>query len=846
MKHNTMLLVVAVMALMILSDTAAATDVTKITEQISEDARTALNISSADDVLLLTTAGSAKYSNRTTENTLQTVMDSIPQVKYSKILQLNRPDDNPTFIFAVRTGSRYHAKKYTLLQSGTISATDTIYIGPDMTEVQFRRAVSQVGYDTLTILGAWTCGAPYDLLKVAAWTGNVNPSLISAYAASKQFTANYPLGSDNQSYHVIVSAGGGDDDVPMFFMDSTPLKWVTTGKDTYYNFRSSYTADPNENIYIWWDSLAKTGVMLHWTAQTGAYSEKTLEGLRRNGQLISILKASPASLYRILKIASINDEIFQHLWSAGIERDYIAGIRDGGSWDASAGVLPADMYSYMYDSGVSAVLAANQALINAGLKPLGKGDLLITSAGYSETSGLSVGAIDGVMAASGIIFKDVYSLKRGLQTPLWYVFVKKPANPEGPLYAVFVDEKGNIKPVIYSNISHEVFDISAANLMGGHESEGYSRSLAVAGAYGYKIPQYADQDYYIVSLANQWACGMPYDFMLSAVCGGCPGSGLTQGYILSKMIQKWLPLKGASYYIYLGVPAHCKEQALMEVLGLSAGRGTYFTTGTRTASDAMALGIAIRWDPATGTGKAVLVSYDKSIINSIQPASNSYYRTMYWALWYLKYAFPGKELYETVTSAYSISKSVTLTEREYASLLSAGDPVEYIKNFVDVTPPVVSVRISGSTLHMDMNEEGTIFYSLDGAKWQEYTGPVKIMGVTDFYYYATDAAGNRLEIQKLHMDTAPLDKGTSGDSGGDAGESSPVNVLDSPSRGFSLIKEATDGSSEGITGVESRSNESNSSENMVPYAMLALLVAAVAGVYLKRREITRRLSEHSI
>lgn len=851
MKNRVILPLMAVMILTILSNTVSATNVTGITEKIAEDASTSLNISSADDVLLLTTAGSTKYSNETTEGTIQVVMDSVPHITYSRILQLNRPMDDLTFIFAVKNGDGYHAKKYTILQSGSVSATPAIYIGPSMTETQFQKARSQLGYDTLTILGAWTSGAPYDLLKVAAWTGNVNTGLISAYAASKQFMANYPLRSNSTSYHVIVSDGGGDDDIPMFFMDSTPLKWVTSGADTYYNFRSVHTPDPNENIYIFWDSLTKTGTMLYWTiAETENHPTETLAGLEENARLITALKTRPSALYTILKITSIDYEEFRHLWAAGIDRDYIAGIRGNVSWTESVAVLPDNMYSSMYNSGANAAKTASQAFVDAGLAPLGRGDLLITSAGYSEVSGLSEAAIDGAMAVSGIMFSDVYSLKRGVQTPLWYVFVKKPATPEGSLYAVFVDGEGNIKPVVYSNMSYKVFDISAASLMGAPGSEGYRRSLAVAEAYGYEIPQYADQDYYIVSLANQWACGMPYDFTLSAISGGCPGSGLTQGYILAKMIQEWLPLSGNQYYVYIGVPAHCKEEALMEVLGLSAGRGTYFTTGTRTASDATSLGIAIRWNPETSTGKAILVSYDKNIVNSIQPAVNSFYKTMYWALWYLKDAFPGKALYGTVKSAYSIAKSVTLTATEYTALLAAGDPLEYLRNFVDVTPPTVTAKISGSELWLNMDEDGTIFYSMDGISWQEYTAPLRVSGVTDVYYYAVDSTGNRAGIQRIHLDGAADEQTVTGNPAGNVEERSTTEVLNHPSSAFSFIGDMTagDGPEKNMVREEQSINggpEENPGNKLFIYAF-ALIAVASTVIYLKKGEIARIIAKHGI
>jgi len=857
MKDKLTILALTLMTVFLLSNTCSAADLNDMTREIANDANNALNISNSDDTLLITNAGSFRYANKTTEESVQVIMNTVPSIKYSKILQLNRPYDDPTFIFAVKNNRGYYAKKYTVLQSGALSVTPALYIGPDMTETQFQKAKSAFGFDTLTLLSAWAAGAPHDMLKVAAWTGSVNPGLIGAYSSSKNFMANYPLKSNTESYHVITSAGGGDDDVPMFFMDSTPLKWSSYGKETYYNFRSAYTDDPAENIYIWWNADSKTGNMLYWTLPARFNRQLTgkLSELKENAELIALLNTNPAALYKVLKSTVISYDDLMHLWNSGIDRDYIANIKGASAPWINYSVIPENDYNAMYRKGVEAVQMANDALKAAGMLPLGKGDLVITSAGYSQLSGLSAAAIDGIASASGIEFKDIYSLKRGAQTPLWFVFVKRPVNNDGPLYAVFIDENGNLKPVVYQGVSYNVFDISAKNLEGEKGTAGYEKSLAVAEAYGYNIPQYANQDYYIVSLANQWAVGMPYDFMLSAIGGGCPGSGLTQGYLLATVIQRLLPLSGDQYYIYIGIPAHCKEQALMEVLGLSAGRGNYFTTGTRTSSDPNALGIAIRWDPAKNTGKAVLFHYDKNIINSIQPASNSYYKTMYWALWYIKYAFPGKEAYEIASSAFSIAKSATLTFREYTSLLAAGDPVTYIMEFTDITPPEVQVRISDSTLYMDINEDGMVFYSPDGKTWMEYLVPVRLdKKTTTIYYYAVDAAGNSLGIQKLTVEPSTV-PGHNVETGPSATvEPSTVpghNVETGPSEGgrglvstSGAVRQTSEGRGDLVSALDGKPQ---SKVDTVIYAILTLLVIlGGVGLYVKRSKFSdiKRTLEH--
>jgi len=50
---------------------------------------------------------------------------------------------------------------------------------------------------------------------------------------------------------------------------------------------------------------------------------------------------------------------------------------------------------------------------------------------------------------------------------------------------------------------------------------------------------------------------------------------------------------------------------------------------------------------------------------------------------------------------------------------------------------------------MDINEEGTIYYSTDGSTWQQYTNPIKLEKTATIYYYGVDASGNRAETQEI-------------------------------------------------------------------------------------------------
>jgi len=98
-------------------------------------------------------------------------------------------------------------------------------------------------------------------------------------------------------------------------------------------------------------------------------------------------------------------------------------------------------------------------------------------------------------------------------------------------------------------------------------------------------------------------------------------SGFTQGYVILNYIKTHLPLGPNEHYIYIGIPAHCKEQVLLNGLGVSAAMGTYFTNGLRSSpndANPNSVGIVVRWNSVTNTGTAALLTLDRKTINDLQ------------------------------------------------------------------------------------------------------------------------------------------------------------------------------------------------------------------------------------
>lgn len=679
------------------------------------------NTTNPNDALVITTAGSAKFKGKTTEDSLQGIVDTTSAITpgNGNLVTLNDPNGALEFTFVKKSGTTLIAKKYTSVSSGTeynFNISNSVIISAaDITNWEYvKQQLGPKGFGIVSIANAWANGAPKDLLKIAGYSGGVSEGLISSYAMAQNFVKNYPLTENDQSYHVLVSPGGGDDNVPMFLMDDTPLKWSTTGSNKYYNFYGMSNGNLNDNVYIWWDSGTLAGNLAFWTLnenlknQFGTVLSGTLSEIKFNNWLLSKLGTDASSLVHIEKNTVINKANFDYLWANGIDKNYIMKL--GGAapiWNAYTNVLPENNYSNMFNAGKNAADKANAAFASQGLGTLNTDDLVITSAGYSQVNGLSFGALDGIISATFTKLKleNLFSLKRGSQTPLWFVFVKKPTNTDGPLYAVFVDALGNVVPVNYNSAVYNVFDISSANLAGSSGSEGWAKSSAVFNAYTYNKPSYAQQDFYIVSLANLWAAGMPYDFLRPACDGGCPGSGLSMGYVITDYIRSVLPIGPNEYYMYIGIPAHCKEQAIMEGLGISPAQGTYFTPGSQTSpSDTNSVGIAIKWNSITNTGTAMLIDFNKAVLNPIQPQNSNWYKTMYWGMWYLQHGFPGTDLYGQVLAGYSIATKsdgitpaiITITQQDFNTLVAAGgDPVKFIKNFVSPVNPNTPTPNSG-------------------------------------------------------------------------------------------------------------------------------------------------------
>ncbi|MEN4018326.1 MAG: hypothetical protein PQ975_04955 [Methanobacterium sp.] len=746
MKRQMVFMAAALIFVLVICGAVSANETHDIGTQVTKNAGTDLGITnstSSDDTLLITTAGSASYKGGSTEDSLQGVLDTTSAITpgNGNMVTLNDPNGALEFIFVKKSGNEVFARRYTPIPSGnafTINSSNTVYLSNSalvsMNEAQWNNIKQELGinaFEIVSIASAWANGAPKDLLKFAGTSGGVSEGLLSGYVKAKSFQNNFPLMNSAQSYHVMTTPGGGDDNVPMTILSVNPAQWVrqipNQSDPLMINYQSMINGDPLESAYIWWDRSGSTtspgngimAVMKFNSSLLNEYGKPVTGGGLEQIKFLqwlytqkNIFSGNMGLLISVDSLKKMNQSDFNYLWGHvvgttytpghGIDRTYINKLENSNhQYDKNTGILTTSDYNTLKNIGEQAALMAEAAF---GSKLTGE-DLVITSAGYTllkdeqgKLTRSTLGALDGIRSVTGSTIDNFLSLSRSIWTPLWFAFVKKSGNlPNVVLNTVFIEYNAatglRIVPVTYGGTDLNVFDIGLnSNLAGSRNSEGWNKSVAVERAYtnnrAYNIQEYAQQDFYVVAVANLWAHGVPYELLAASVGGACPGSGFTQGYVIADYVRRNFPLN--SHYIHVGFPAHCKEMVINHILGTSAAEGTYFTPGVRIRNTNTA-GIFILWNEATNTGKAILLEMDRNIINTMQnqdiPNNNHFYQTAYWALWYVDKAIPGKERYAELLKAFNVTKDISLTQKDLNTMLAAGsDPQAFMMNFVAPVP----------------------------------------------------------------------------------------------------------------------------------------------------------------
>jgi len=220
--------------------------------------------------------------------------------------------------------------------------------------------------------------------------------------------------------------------------------------------------------------------------------------------------------------------------------------------------------------------------------------LVMTNLGYSKGSEIYMSEF---FEKSGVLFdKNIVFVHSPYYKPLWFAFFNKTTGD-----CVYIEIKGGkIVKTVKENIK-------ADRLLSNPEE--WDKKM--------KEKIFSGNEFSIMTIANIWAKGSPYEFLRCAEFHNhiCPG--LTSGYLIVKFLEKELPLKRGEYYQILAVPPWCKDDAFQVLLDSTVGkRRMYVKALSKDQIDLLPeeykniAGIYIAWNRSIGKGKAVILTFD--------------------------------------------------------------------------------------------------------------------------------------------------------------------------------------------------------------------------------------------
>ena len=185
----------------------------------------------------------------------------------------------------------------------------------------------------------------------------------------------------------------------------------------------------------------------------------------------------------------------------------------------------------------------------------------------------------------------------------------RPCPPDSPLYFMFVKKQAGDKLMMtYVRAAQGKLTASPALNIYVGQGTSFAPFKKVLGPMTFNL----------VSLANGWAMGLPPDMMRAAMRHGHLCCGVFTGYFTARYILKHLPLKPGERYIYIGAPAWCQDDYLLDYLAISPGTHGYVTMSfpwSRSWQTKQRLyrnlgGIVVRWNPRTQSGQALVLAFD--------------------------------------------------------------------------------------------------------------------------------------------------------------------------------------------------------------------------------------------
>lgn len=776
MKKQIVLFIVAVA--FILAITGASSAVTQVdtgsaqyavghnvTEQALAD--TKLKLSQSDKNLVITTASTAKLNGKTTEDSVQAVVDSTKNLNGKQqithgsgnLLTINDPNGALWFAFVSDSTNGLMVKKYSVSKSGTITSSSTVNIGTTQSAADFKKAIAALGsngFAIANIANLWKAGAPADLMALTFTNGNINQGTISNYASTKSFALKYPTGNN----YIITTAGGLDDDTAFYgAFGMNDIVFSTRGPAGYTVFINFNGASPNRSGTL---AMVKVNDL---TSQFGTVTAGTLSEVKFNLWLLNKLKNNQQDeLFSVLAFKTVNEENIQYLWydpslgyGHGIDENYINGLTNiAGGWTGVSTVIPITDYDGMVALGQDAFNYAfnNQHLFT--IEDLANGRVALSVppyyVNYQGTRSL-VGFIDGVVRAAnaalvnaglpnahGFTIDNILSIRNSwfwgmdnIQT--FFMFVDQASVQD------YAQHRGE-------NLAMNYLTIKSVRSSYAYDGDSYVRtSTTITDISPALIKNGKFLGQFIIpapaGLTYAWSAGASYEYLRTIARVGCICS--TREYDLSTILQGQFPLGPNEFYI-LTVLTNSGEtnrqiSGRTTAWGVSPGQGTYYSVG-QSADSAYQLIVTI-WNSVTQTGRSMLITYDNTpIATAMEDDGYTIYSQENDLFWHLDHGWVDEQ--DVIASSISAVVIHSEMNQDYLNVLnSAGlNPISYMLNYV--SPTVTIDELPGLNEDMIINLNtipgATIYYTLDGTtpttQSPVYTGPIPISKTTTLQYMA--------------------------------------------------------------------------------------------------------------
>jgi len=252
--------------------------------------------------------------------------------------------------------------------------------------------------------------------------------------------------------------------------------------------------------------------------------------------------------------------------------------------------------------GVAAAENVIDEVVNTAMKelPFEKGNqniLIMANTGYARGSETYLDEFLSKVSELGLsTSKNVIFVHNSYNKPLWFAFFDRSTGD-----CIYIEVKdGKISKQAKENIA-------ANNLLSNPEDWDAKMKSKV----------FDGNEFSIMTIANVWARGMPWELQKSAEFHNhiCPG--LTSGYLIAQYLKKELPLESGKEYQILAVPPWCKDDALQMIFDSTVGKRkmvvkTLSKEQTNALPDNMKniAGIYIRWDRNKGEGQGIILTFD--------------------------------------------------------------------------------------------------------------------------------------------------------------------------------------------------------------------------------------------